>query len=143
MDIWLTKTYNSLSALTSETQEQLSKLKVGQDYKVKVTKPRNVKFHRKFFALVKFTFVNLPEKWAKHIKSQEVLLQEIKLATGHVDVFVSVSGERYYVPKSINFAKMDDIAFEEFYKSALDFVCGALMKEVPQEVIEQELINFM
>ena len=42
------------------------RLKVGSTVRCRVTNPRNYRFHKKFFALVRLTFDNLPDVFAHH-----------------------------------------------------------------------------
>jgi hypothetical protein len=46
-----------------------------------------------------------------------------------------------YLPKSISFASMDEVEFEEVYNNVHRVVCEFI--GVTSEEVEQELINFM
>lgn len=55
-EIYLARQGRSLVPVNDSDLEQLEKLKHWAIYKAEVTAPRNLKFHRKFFALLNLTF---------------------------------------------------------------------------------------
>ena len=52
----------------------------------------------------------------------EDLLTEIKLKTGHYTEHITTKGIVVYIPKSISFAKMDELQFQMFYSKVIDVV---------------------
>ena len=58
MELYLRNTSSGLVPLYDEDYDKKKKLIIGKDYKAKITLARNLKFHRKFFALVKLGFEN-------------------------------------------------------------------------------------
>lgn len=99
------------------TVDQLQKLKVGEVVRVEYKRPRNVKFHRKFMALVNLVFDN-QEKY----NNREALLTELKLQVGHYEEHITLGGKVVYQPKSISFASMDEDEFTQFYSKVVDVV---------------------
>lgn len=123
-----------------------NKLGIGKDVKVHITKPRNLKFHRKFMALLTIVYDNLPEKFSNpedsnnYIGNLSSLLTAIKIDLGYCDI-LRVDGKLIYQPKSISFAKMDQTAFEHFYDLAVTdilkkYLCGTNRNLLLQEVEE-------
>ena len=70
MDIFCKVTPNGLVPLYDSDYDNKHRLKNGSVVKCKITKPRNLAFHKKFFAMVRLTYENLPfnlvEKWGIH-----------------------------------------------------------------------------
>lgn len=97
--------------------EETAKFKNGQDYELEVKQPRNIGHHRKFYALMNLVFQN-QDKY----ETLEDLIVEVKLRCGHYQEHISVKGNIMYMPKSIDFARMPQPDFEEFYSKAIDVV---------------------
>ena len=99
------------------TVDQLKKLKAGDVVLVDYKRPRNVKFHRKFQALVNLVYDN-QDKYT----NREALLTELKLQVGHYEEHITLGGKVIFRPKSIAFASMDEDEFSTFYSSVVDVV---------------------
>jgi len=110
-------------------QDQLLKLRVGSEYKARITKARNPKHHRKGFALLNMIFEN-QDKYA----TLEDLRTELKLLTGWYDHHVRLNGEVIYKPKSMSFADMDQTQFEEWYDRTLTL--AAQHFNLPEQTVE-------
>lgn len=121
-------------------QEAMTKIKEGAVVQVEVKKPRNVYFHRKFFAMLNLIFQNQDA-----YKSVDALLAVCKLGIGHVDVIQTRQGE-VRLPKSISFAAMDNTEFSDFYDRAVNWmleeVIPGLRRQDLDEEIEQQLMEF-
>ena len=117
MKIYLRKAVGKLEPSLPEDEIKLSKWKFGDVLCVEVKKPRNGKFHKKFFALLHVVFGN-QDKYS----NMEDLLTEIKLKTGHYTEHITTKGIVVYIPKSISFAKMDELQFQMFYSKVIDVV---------------------
>jgi len=120
-------------------------LKPGQRVAGSVTTSdlRNLGFHKKFYALLKLTFENLPEKLKPLFKNIEELRTELKLQTGYREERVSLSGKRYYVPKSMSFATMGAEDFNIFYKKSVDVICKFILPGVESEELDRQILGFM
>lgn len=137
-----------LVAANTEDLEVIKKMKHGERYRAKVTLPRNVKFHRKFFALLNLVFESLPDSRIVNeetglvvpIKTIESLLWHIKMQMGHYEQKLTLGGVITYETKSISFAVMDENEFNDFYSRAMDviliyFLVGADREELQEMVI--------
>lgn len=115
-DLYLVKIAKNCFAPASETDnEAAKKFKEGDIYATKIWKKRNIKFHRKFFALIDEMF-DMQEKY----QEKKDFLVEIKLKCGHYEEHLTEKGNIIYVPKSISFEKMDEVEFEKLYNKAID-----------------------
>lgn len=131
------RTLNHLAPCYADDLEKLKRLEHGRDYQVTVTRPRNIKHHRKYWALLNLVFDNLPEELEAHFKSVEDLHYEIKLQTGHRDKWTTMGGQEVWRVRSISFEKMDQTEFEAFYDAALDVITRYILPGIEK----QELIN--
>lgn len=138
MDIYVRCTTSGLVPLYDSDFENKKKLKIGEDYRVTITKPRNYQFHKLFFALIGMAFHN-----QDHYQFQEQLLIDLKLRVGHYDLQVSPEGKDIYVPKSISFAAMDQDAFKEFYDKCLSVIRKRYLGDMSEEDINKNLSSFM
>ena len=121
MKIALTKSFNSLKAAYNSDLENIKKLKEGVIYEVNIKKPRNLMFHRKFFALINLVFEN-----QETFDNSEDLRYYLTMKAGFYKKVKTPTGEMF-IPKSLKFDKMDNVEFEEVYNGAI-------------KVIEKELL---
>ena len=146
MDFFCRVLPEGLVPLDDADWNEKRKLGIGKDVKVHITIPRNLKFHRKFMALLTIVYDNLPEKFSNphdpnnYIGNLSSLLAAIKKDLGYCDIF-RVNGELIFQPKSISFSSMDETAFAHFYDLAVtdilkNYLCGTnrnlLLKEVEE-----------
>ena len=61
MDIYCRVTEQGLVPMYDSDLEEKRRLKIGDTVLCKISRPRNYEFHKKFFALVRLTYENLPE----------------------------------------------------------------------------------
>lgn len=97
------------------------KLKLGEEVEVEIRKPRNIGHHRKFFSLLNLVFQNQDE-----FDNMEDFRAVFTMRMGYyriVPIFDRKTGSEkapIYLPKSISFANMDQLEFDDFYNKALD-----------------------
>lgn len=120
------------------------KLKIGKVVKCKVSNPRNYRFHKKFFALVRLTFSNLPhplcEKW--NIRNEQDMLRRFKRDLGLFQSNENERGEREIEYQSISFAAMEQHEFELFYQRCIDLVLYSYLKGIDETDLINEIENF-
>lgn len=118
-ELYLVRTISGLSAADDAAKDVLRKIKLGNMVKCEVSQPRNLKHHRKFFALLNTVWTAAGD-WP----SVDELLIELKLKLGLTrDVVIRESGEVVKVLGSISFAAMDQTAFDTFYERSLQALC--------------------
>lgn len=119
--------------------ELAKKVKAGDSVIAKLNIPRSVGFHRKFFALVRYTFNHMSEDMARKFPSEESLRIELTLQAGYWSKHVTMGEKEIVYPQSIRFDKMAQEDFEKLYSTVLDVVLKWFVHGVDQE----ELLNFM
>ena len=134
------KKLQSLHPTDDAGREVLRKIGQGEMVSIEIKRPRNLAFHKKFFAMLKIILDN-----QEHYKSIDDLLDVCKLAIGHYRTIETKMGQ-IKIPSSISFAVMDDAAFGEFYDQAVawvarDVIPGLRRVDLDEEV-EAMLIGF-
>ena len=117
------KRLSMLAPADDEAQAAVQSLGAGELVQVIIHKPRNLKFHRKFFSMLQIVYQN-----QERFSSLERLLTAVKLEAGwYEDGPVEAGGKITYLPKSISFAAMDSTEFDQFYREAI----GAVVRLLP------------
>lgn len=135
MKILVIKTNKGLVPCYDSDYENYSKIPFDEPFEIEYTKKRNVKFHRKYFALLKLCFENQNDY---HIF--EHLRRDLTIISGYYDEVVNkITGEVYKVPKSIQFSKMGENEFNELYNDTKEIISKwlGISHEQIQEEIEQ------
>ena len=136
MELFLTKRTDGLfSPSYNSDYEAAKKIKPGDTVKAQIKKPRNVEFHRKFFALLNMAFENQDD-----FNNFDEFRAFMVMKAGYYKRVVTKTGE-FYLPASISFGNMDQIEFEELYGKMLDAVGHFL--DITREDIMQNLVDFM
>jgi len=117
MYLTLKRTKEGVIPIDDKAVEAISKINIGDEFLVDYKKKRNVKNHRRLFSMLQGVVYN-----SDHYKNVDNLLAMLKLKTGHFDIVVSHKGEQLYIPKSIDFASMDEEEFKEFFSECIDVI---------------------
>ena len=144
MKILCVVTENGLVPKYDSDREEFSRLKRNTDVLVEVGKKRNYEFHKKFFALLKLTYDNFPERMEDklNVHSAEDLRTRLKIDLGLYEVS-HYENQSVIAPKSIAFDKMDETEFEKFYKMSVNHILKNYLKGVTNEQIEEEIWKFL
>jgi len=115
--------------------ENVKKIHAGEMLSCEITRPRNIEFHKKFFALLNMGFSN-----QEHYDNFEDFRAIMTMKAGFFHTIITDKG-MVYVPKSISFSAMDELEFHELY----DKMINVLIKElkITEEVLLEEIINFL
>jgi hypothetical protein len=141
MEIHLVRTSLGLQAYADEDYEQLRKIKVGSVVKSNIVRPRNVKFHRKFFSLIRAAWDCLTEQQRINLRSVETFREQLLITSGFSEPLYDLNGQKFLErAKSISFAKMDEPAFNEVYSKVLDTILTIM---VADGVSEDEFNNIL
>lgn len=117
MEIQVVKTPMGLKPAFDSDYENFKKLPSNEVFEITYTKKRNIKFHRKFFALVKMVFDN-----QERYSFLDDLRADLTIEAGYFYTTVNIHGEEVRKPKSISFAQMDELEFSDFYNSVVDVI---------------------
>lgn len=97
--------------------EAAKKLKPNKEYQVEVKQPRNLKFHRKFFALVNMVFEN-----QERYNNVDRLRKDLTIEAGYYETWIDLQGVEQTEAKSISFSSMDEDEFSELYNRIIDVI---------------------
>ena len=143
MKMLVINTPRGLVPLGDDDYEEKKKLKLGETYSVEVKVARNVDFHRKYFALIAYSWEFLTEDEAAKFKDKDTFRKYIEIAAGHCDIIFHPRLQEFVeIPKSIAFAKMDNAAFSDLYMRVKDVIFSIIGDRVSQEEFERLLIDF-
>ena len=141
MEIHLVRTYTGLRPYTDDDYEEMKKIKVGSIVKANIVRPRNVKFHRKFFALIRTAWDCLTEQQRINLRSIDTFREELLITSGFSEPLYDLNGQKFLErAKSISFAKMDEPVFNEVYSRCLDTILTILMAN---GITEDEFNNIL
>ena len=148
MELFAIKKLGTMKPFAAEDADKFSELTEGQTYRIKVSRPRNVQFHRKYFALLNLVFENMPHDYSVEtqagqtvfIKSVTELLWHIKMQLGHYETKTTIGGRVTYEAKSISFASMDEHDFAKFYDSSIDIILKYFLVGSNKEELEEAVI---
>jgi hypothetical protein len=134
-DVLLYRKLDCLAPDNPVSMETIQGLAHGAVVKATISQPRNVQFHRKFFALVDLIYKNQ----SRYATREQVLLA-LKVATGYCD-WIEVKGQRVPVPRSISFAKCDELQFQEFASTVFEWVVTDVMPGVRKQDLQMRLMD--
>jgi hypothetical protein len=97
--------------------ENAKKITINEPFEYEYKKLRNYKFHKKFFALLNLVYDN-QERYI----NIEHFRHDLIIEAGYYEIRYNFQGVEVYVAKSISFAKMDEIEFNELYSKCIDVI---------------------
>lgn len=148
-DIYLIKTSTgTLVPADSQSAEYLRKQRVGQVFRVSFTRARNIRFHRKFFALLNYAFDTWEpaEKLYKGKPVQKNLDQfraDITILAGYYNTAIRMDGSVRVTPKSIAFHSMDEDEFEALYSAVIDVLLQRVFIDQTRDDVENVVNNIL
>ena len=144
MDIYCRVTPYGLVPLYDSDHDLKQRLRVGSTVRCRVSLPRNYRFHKKFFALVRLTFDNLPmpiaERW--NVRSENDMLRRFKRDLGYFSSTLNEAGEREVEYRSISFSAMDEEEFERFYDDCVNLVLYSYIPGISRQDLLEEVEQF-
>lgn len=136
-------TAQGLKPMYDEDFDEKKHLKIGQVYRAKVTVPRNISFHRKYWSMISCAWDLLTERQREFFGSKESFRKTLQVAAGHCErVFHLRLREWVEVPKSIAFDKMRGDEFEDLYRGVRDVLLRVFLKHLTIEQFEETLMNY-
>ena len=110
------------------------RIKHGDQVVMEARRPRNIRHHKKYWALCGIVADNTDYGWSKnHVD------YFFKIATGHFEEATDRNGNIHKITHSISFESMDQDEFNDFYKSVIDITCKHLIPGLEEGALKQEL----
>ena len=138
MKLFLQNTAVGLVPLYDSDFDEKRKLKVGQVYQAEIKVVRNILFHRKFWAMLNTSWALLPERTQNGFRSFEGFRAYLLVAAGFYETYYSPRLHEFVeIPRSMSFASMDEVEFNECYERVKDVIWGILSSRIniSQEVL--------
>ena len=118
MELLLVKQFdNSFKVAYESDYEKLKKIKAGKTVKCKISMPRNVMFHRKFFALINMVYQN-----QERYNNLDDLREQLTIEAGYYKTVENIQGQPQKKALSISFASMTQDSFDDLYSKVLDCI---------------------
>lgn len=143
MKIYCRVTSTGLVPLYDSDLEEKKRLKIGTDVMCDIKIPRNYRFLKKFMALVRLTFENLPEHLHEELNVYSVddMLICLKFELGLFTI-IHFGGREFINPGSISFSAMDETEFEAFYHRCIDIILHCYLRGTDREDLLDEIEKF-
>jgi hypothetical protein len=137
VEVILKKTLRGFVPAYPDDEEKIKKFKLGSMVKATIKTARNIKFHKKFFALLNVIYKN-----QEMFDNLDIMRSYLTIKAGFYDATTTDKGV-FVTPKSISFAKMDNIEFEEFYYAIIRVVCSSLIPGLDRADLLNEVDRFL
>lgn len=127
------------------------KAKNGETHEFKASKPRNVQFHRKYFALLNFAFDHwtpgeLTGKRRENItpeKSFDRFRADMTILAGYYKQVIRTDNSLLIEPKSISFASMKEEQFEELYSNTINVILKRILTNYNKEQLDKVIMELL
>ena len=111
----------------------------GKDVMVKITRPRHLGQHNRFFALRDLL-------WERTVcgeiyPSPEALRHAMIIGAGYYEIIPTKAGPQK-VPKSMSFENMDDTEFDPLFAAVKKIVLKEILPHLTEKDLESELLEF-
>ena len=134
-ELFLTKSFGALKPADPVAEDYLRGVAVGEVLKVKVSKPRNGKFHNKHFALLQVGFQN-----QEQFDSFDDWRKAVTIEAGFYVDRRMFDGSTMREAKSLSYASMDSLEFARLFDSSLRVVANFIGTD--NKTLAQEIQNF-
>lgn len=136
--LFMVRGLGGLRPANKASQEAFDGLPMAETVKVEITRPRNIRHHRKWFALLQVIY---PHQTT--YPTMESLLAAIKCALGYGETVKLPDGRTVLVPGSISFAKLDQAGFDQFYARALELIHTRILPGIDRDDVEREVAEVL
>lgn len=137
MKLDLVRVPNGYAFATADSAKAAERHRLGEKVVANVVKPRSNRFHRKFFALLRFGFdywepadAEQPIQYRGHTveKDFDRFRDDVTIMCGFYTPVWAANGELRLVPRSIAFAEMEPDDFARLYSTAISVLMRLVMK---------------
>lgn len=136
--LFMRRSLGSLRPIDPTSAEILDRIAKDEDVKVEITRPRNVKHHRKFFALLNAIYPH-----QDIYPTRTSFRAALSAALGFGETVKLGDGRTIIVPHSISFAKMDQTEFEAFYDRAVELILTRIVPGVGRADLAREVDDIL
>jgi hypothetical protein len=134
LELLLVKEGSKLGAADSLSAEALDSIKKGEFVTTSIRRPRNLRHHKKLFALLNAVFPH-----QNQYATTQDLLSALKIAIGYFEQGKTVDGLPFVIPKSISFASLDQNGFEAVYERTVDVILTRILPNVNRDELTDQV----
>jgi len=148
MQIRLVKEGPYLAPFDSESEAWIEGRTDGDYFHAEITAPRNLEFHKKFFALLNAAYPHwnpepLSNKHGVVEKSFEQFREDVTILAGFYEQRFRLDGTTRIVAKSIAFGKMDDVEFHNVYNQVVNVIIRKVLVGWTIEQVDELVGGFL
>lgn len=136
--LFMRKVLNGLRPTDALGIEALARYSADEDVKVEITRPRNVRHHRKMYALLQAIY---PHQVVYATFKQ--FEGAIKCATGFGETVPLPDGRVMLFPESWSFANLDQAGFDEVYNRVVDLILTRILPGIDREDVDREVADIL
>jgi hypothetical protein len=103
-------------------------------------KERDIRKHKKYFALMNCTLNHLPE--STYLSDINTLRKSVQICIGNCEIAFDMEGNKQLQALSISFKGMDQVAFDELYTKSLNHISKVLLSHISYEDFTRDILNF-
>lgn len=134
-EIYLRRTLSGFTPDDESSADAVKGYRLGEVYKANIVKHRNLKNHRRWWALCSLIYQN-----SDQFKSAEQVHDYLKILAGHCTQIVSKStGEVYLVADSISFGTLDELQFQDVFSRAVLAVSEHILPGISVDDVSHEI----
>lgn len=137
-EIWLQRRLGHLVPANAQSAELLAALPADKWMLATIRMPRNVKHHRKYWALLQAVFPH-QTTWP----TMKSFHRQIKKAMGFGEWVEAENGKKEFIEDSISFASMDQTEFEQLYARLVELILTKVLPNVNSEDLEREVQDIL
>lgn len=139
IEAWVTRSpLGHIVPANAQAEEALRAIPRDEWRLAVIRNPRNVKHHRKWFALLNAVYPH-QTMWPTFPKFREKIQEALGLGEYHTNGM----GQRYFEPDSISFANMDQDAFEDFYQRGVELILTRILPGVDNDDLTREVADIL
>ena len=144
MEIFCRNTASGLVPLYDSDFDEKRKLKIGKDYKCKITITRDLRTHKKYFALIHCAWEYFTEKQHNFYHNNiNYFRKSMEVLVGHSEPIYIISQNVWSEQaKSVSFDSMDETEFIELYNNVREALFQTFLKNISPDEFEQSFLNF-
>ena len=133
IECFLKRQMGALRPFDALGEEAINALRNGDVVKVVITRPRNVTFHNKFFALLSVLFPH-----QDYYPTLTKFRKAVQIALGYCEETVLPSGKIMVEADSIAFHKMDEAEFDQLMAKFFALAETRILPGVSKEDVQRE-----
>lgn len=150
MKIYAIKHRGALHPATASDRQELESLNTKKPVQITITRKRNIKYHRKFFALLNvgydaFVVPDQEYKGQDVGKSFERFRKDVIVAAGYYTPVANLNGDVRAEAASISFASMEEDEFQKLFTDVANVLLQKVLDNYTREDIDrvvEEILRF-